>query len=77
MKVFPKLNSPGRFSDVAAQAPVSAQTGGPAGTLDRVTVAPAAIEDQWAIVAQPGLKIGVKQRRLVSRDAAGDAGRGV
>src|SRR5882762_1143320 len=49
------------ISDVAAQAPVSAQTGGPAGTIDQAAVAPAAIEDEWAIVAQPGLKIGVKQ----------------
>lgn len=49
------------ISDVDSQAQVSAQTGGPAGTFAQATIAPAAIEDQWTIAAQPGLKIGVKQ----------------
>ena len=49
------------ISDIAAQAQMSAQTGGPAGTFGQAAVAPAAIEDQWAIAAQPGLKIGVRQ----------------
>jgi hypothetical protein len=49
------------ISDVAAQAPPATQSGGPAGTFDQAEVAPAAIEDQWAIAAQPGLKIGVRQ----------------
>ncbi len=49
------------ISDVAAQAQMPAQTGGPAGTLGQAAIATGAIEDQWAIVAQPGLKIGVRQ----------------
>ena len=50
------------ISEVAAtQAAATTQTGGPAGVFEKVPIAPAAIQDQWAIVAQAGLKIGVKQ----------------
>jgi hypothetical protein len=50
------------ISEVAAlQANTAAQTGGPAGIFDRAAVTPEAIQDQWAIAAQPGVKIGVKQ----------------
>ncbi|MDX6528340.1 MAG: hypothetical protein QOH41_630 [Blastocatellia bacterium] len=45
----------------AAQAAATTQTGGPAGVFEKPPIAPAAIQDQWAIAAQAGLKIGVKQ----------------
>jgi len=49
------------LSEVAAQAPTVVQMGGPAGTFSQTSATFAPIQDQWAIVAQPGLKIGVKQ----------------
>src|SRR2546422_3532265 len=49
------------LSEVAAQAPMTAQTGGPAGTSSQAPPTLAPIADQWAIAAQPGLKIGVRQ----------------
>jgi hypothetical protein len=50
------------ISEVAAtQASATTQTGGPAGMFEKAPIAPATIQDQWAIVAQAGLKIGVKQ----------------
>jgi hypothetical protein len=57
----PQTQQSRTISDVVAPTQMSAQSGGPAGTLDQTAVAPAAIEDQWAIAAQPGLKIGVSQ----------------
>jgi hypothetical protein len=59
---LPKSQQAKTISEVsAAQASATTQIGGPTGTLDRPAVSPAAIQDQWAIAAQPGLKIGVKQ----------------
>ena len=50
------------ISDVAAaQAEKAEQTGGPAGTFERLAVAPAGVKEQWPIAAQPALKINVKQ----------------
>ena len=50
------------ISEVATmQAQAVAQTGAPAGIFDRPVVTPEAIQDQWAIAAQSGVKIGVKQ----------------
>ena len=58
---LPKSQQARTVAEVAAQASAMAQTGGPTGTLEQPALVPAAIQDQWAIVAQPGLKIGVKQ----------------
>jgi hypothetical protein len=59
---LPKSQQAKTISEVsAAQALATTQMGGPTGTLDKPAVAPAAIQDQWTIAAQPGLKIGVKQ----------------
>lgn len=69
-------------SEVEGQA-ASAQRGGPAGSFEPPALDPAAIQDQWAIAAQPGLKIGVRldgwyrvtQPELVAAgfDVSGDA----
>lgn len=59
---LPKSQQAKTVSEVAAtQAKTLVQTGGPAGIFDRRAVTPEAIQDQWAIAAQPGVKIGVKQ----------------
>ena len=58
---LPKTRPAKLISEIAAQANDSAQAEGPAGSLDHTEQTPAAIQDQWAIAAQPGLKIGVKQ----------------
>ncbi|MDX6557213.1 MAG: hypothetical protein QOF72_262, partial [Blastocatellia bacterium] len=59
---LPKSQRAKMISEVAAtQAAATNQSGGPAGTFEKEAIAPAAIQDQWAIVAQAGLKIGVKQ----------------
>ena len=58
---LPKTQTAKLISEVAAQANDSAQAEGPAGSLDHTEQTLAAIQDQWAIAAQPGLKIGVKQ----------------
>src|ERR1700738_1693378 len=59
---LPKSQQARTVAEVAAQASaMMVQTGGAAGTLEKPALVPAAIQDQWAIVAQPGLKIGVKQ----------------
>ena len=59
---LPKSQQAKTISDVAAaQALAATQMGGPAGAFEKPALVPAAIQDQWAIVAQPGLKIGVKQ----------------
>jgi hypothetical protein len=59
---LPKSQQAKTISEVAAtQAATVAQTGGPAGIFERPAIAPEAIQDQWAIAAQPGVKIGVKQ----------------
>jgi hypothetical protein len=59
---LPKSQQAKTVSEVAAaQASATTQIGGPAGTLDRPASVPAAIQDQWTIAAQSGLKIGVRQ----------------
>jgi len=58
---LPKTRPAKLISEIAAQANDSAQAEGPAGSLDHTEQTPAAVQDQWAIAAQPGLKIGVKQ----------------
>jgi hypothetical protein len=58
---LPKTRQAELISEVAAHTNVSAQAEGPAGIFDRVASTPATIQDQWAIAAQPGLKIGIKQ----------------
>ncbi len=59
---LPKSQPAKTISEVAAaQTSATTQMGGPAGTFEKATSAPAAIQDQWAIAAQSGLKIGVKQ----------------
>lgn len=61
-KSLPESQQAKTISDVAAtQAQTVAQAGGPAGIFDRPAVTPDAIQDQWAIAAQPAVKIGVKQ----------------
>jgi Peptidase family C25 len=57
----PQAKQSKTINDVEAQDPVSVQTGGPAETFGQQPITPAAIENQWAIVAQPGLKIGITQ----------------
>ena len=57
----PKAQQAKLLSEVAAQASSAAQTGGPAGAFSPAVPAAADIQTQWAIAAQPGLKIGVKQ----------------
>jgi hypothetical protein len=73
------------LAEVAAQAPVAIQTGGPAGTLGQVAQALGSIQDQWAIAAQPGLKIGIRadgwyrvtqpEMSAAGFDVSGDAAR--
>lgn len=59
---LPKSQQARTISEVAAtQASATTQMGGPAGAFENPALVPAAIQDQWAIVAQAGLKIGVKQ----------------
>ncbi len=59
---LPKSQQARTISEVAAaQASGTSQTGGPAGAFEKLALVPAAIQDQWGIVAQAGLKIGVKQ----------------
>ena len=58
----PQTKQSKTINDVEAQDPVSVQTGGPAETFGQQPITPAAIENQWAIAAQPGLKIGITQR---------------
>src|ERR1700704_625065 len=59
---LPKSQQAKTLSEVAAaQASANTQTGGPPGTFEKPPSVPAAIQDQWAIAAQTGLKIGVKQ----------------
>jgi hypothetical protein len=59
---LPKSQQAKTLAEVAAaQAFETAQEGGPAGAFETPALAPAAIQDQWAIAAQAGLKIGVKQ----------------
>jgi hypothetical protein len=61
-ETLPKSQQAKTASEVAAaQASENTQEGGPAGVFDKPELAPAAIQDQWAIAAQAGLKIGVKQ----------------
>jgi len=59
---LPRSQQAKMISDVAAaQAVATSQMGGPAGTFEKAAAVPDAIQDQWAIAAQAGLKIGVKQ----------------
>ena len=58
---LPKIRQAKLITEVAAPANVSAEAEGPAGVFDRAAPTPANIQDQWAIAAQPGLKIGIKQ----------------
>jgi len=57
----PKAQQAKLLSEVAARTSMAAQTGGPAGAFSPAVPAAADIQAQWAIAAQPGLKIGVKQ----------------
>ena len=59
---LPKTQQAKTISEVAeTRAKTPDQTGGPAGIFDMPAVTPEAIQDQWAIAAQTGVKIGVKQ----------------
>lgn len=49
------------LTEVSATGPLVSQTGGPAGSLAPVASLFGPIEDQWAVAAQPGLKIGVTE----------------
>ena len=57
----PKAQQAKLLSEVAAQTSFAAQAGGPAGAFALATPTVADIQAQWAIAAQPGLKIGVRQ----------------
>ncbi|HMJ24812.1 MAG TPA: hypothetical protein VK475_03255, partial [Pyrinomonadaceae bacterium] len=57
-----KSEQAGMISAAAAtQGSAANQEGGPTGTFEKTGLSPAAIQDQWVIAAQAGLKIGVKQ----------------
>ena len=58
---LPKSQQATMISQATTQPSAMTQAGGPAGVFERSPSVPAAIQDQWAISAQPGLKIGVKQ----------------
>lgn len=49
------------LTEVSASPSLITQTGGPAGSLAPGTSLLGPIEDQWAVAAQPGLKIGVRE----------------
>jgi hypothetical protein len=57
----PKAQQAKLLSEVAAQASSTTQIGGPAGAFSPAVPTVADIQAQWAIAAQPGLKIGVRQ----------------
>jgi hypothetical protein len=58
---LPKIQLAKLVSEVVPATNLSAQVEAPAGTFDRPLPIPAAVQDQWAIAAQPGLKIGIRQ----------------
>jgi hypothetical protein len=60
-ETLPKSQQTKTISEVTAKQAATAQTGGSAGIFERPAIAPGAIQDWWAIAAQPGIKIGVRQ----------------